>query len=329
MKTQIVYVLISSEKDFYLEQAWLSLYSLRLHNPDANVVVLTDDNTERSLTGKRAGLRKLATEIRVIRAPQEYTPVQRSRYIKTTVRKHIKGDFLFIDTDTIVTGKLDALDSLDFEIGAVAEFHVDLNHFPGLSGLHEVAAKLGWTYDESDRYNYNSGVIYAKDTDKAHEFYDMWFQCWQKSLSALGRHHDQPPFAMADHVLNHPVTPMSGIWNCQILEHGIFYLPDAKVVHYFGTSLSKSKDDYIYVFEGKDILLEVKENGEITPHIHQLLADAKRVCNPRTQVIAGYETDLINTHVYRVIKNLYKKHREMFRILNKTLIFFGSLKSKL
>lgn len=328
MKTKIVYVLVSNENDVYLEQAWLSLYSLRLHNPNTHVIVLMDDNTERSLVGNRAQFRSLPTEIQVVNTPQEYTPVQRSRYIKTTARKYVSGDFLFIDTDTIVTDKLDELDSLDFEIGAVAEFHVDLNHFPGLNGLHEVAAKLGWTYDKTDRYNYNSGAIYAKDTQKAHQFYDTWFQCWQKSLITLARHHDQPPFAMADHILHHPITPMSGIWNCQILEHGIYYLPDAKVVHYFGTSLSKDKDDYIYIFEGNDILLEVKNNG-ITPRIHQLLTDAKRVCNPRTQIVAGIETDLICTQLYRVIKNLYKRHPKVFNILNKIFIFTGNLKSKL
>lgn len=53
MKTKIVYVLVSDEKDLYLEQAWLSVYSLRLHNPTAYVVVLMDDNTERSLVGKQ------------------------------------------------------------------------------------------------------------------------------------------------------------------------------------------------------------------------------------------------------------------------------------
>lgn len=329
MKTKIVYVLVSSETDLYLEQAWLSLYSLRLHNPNAHVVILMDDYTEHSLRENRENFRKLPTEIQIVKTPREYTPVQRSRYIKTTARQHVKGDFLFIDTDTIITDRLDDLDTLDFEIGAVPEFHVDLHHFPGLNGLHKVATKLGWAYDESDRYNYNSGAIYAKDTEKAHLFYDTWFQCWQKSLITLGRHHDQPPFAMANHILSHPIVPMGGVWNCQILEHGLYYLPDAKIIHYFGTSLSKSKEDYIYAFEGNDILLEIKNSGKITPRIHQLIADAKRVCNPRTQIIAGAETDLIYTQVYRVIKNLYKKHHKIFEALNQTLIFIGKIKSKL
>ncbi len=329
MKTKIVYVLVSKENDIYLEQAWLSLYSLRLHNPTTHVVVLVDATTESSLVGKREKFKCLPTEIIVVDTPQEYTPVQRSRYIKTSARKYISGDFLFIDTDTIVTDKLDELDTLEIEIGAVPEFHVDLNHFPGVNGLYKVANKLGWKYDENDKYNFNSGAVYAKDTKKAHQFYDTWFQCWQKSIATLGRHHDQPPMAMADHILGHPISPISGIWNCQILEHGIFYLPNAKVIHYFGTSIPKSKDDYIYAFEDKNILLEIKMNGDITPRIHNLLINAKQLCNANTQIVAGAETDLLYTQTYHVIKNLYKNHRILFETLNKILIFLGKIKCRL
>lgn len=38
MKTKIIYVLVSNENDCYLEQALVSIYSLRLYNPDAKFV---------------------------------------------------------------------------------------------------------------------------------------------------------------------------------------------------------------------------------------------------------------------------------------------------
>ena len=147
----------------------------------------------------------------------------------------------------------------------------------------------------------------------------MWHECWLKSVTVLHRHHDQPPLAMANHFLNHPIVPLNGVWNCQILERGIFYLPDAKLVHYFATSRLKSKDDYIYVLEDSDIFREVKELGAISKRTHQLLADAKRVCNSRTQIVAGAEADLLYTHVYRVIKKLYRRYPGMFRLLNNML----------
>ena len=46
MKTQIVYTLISSEKDYFLEELWVSLYSLRQFHPKATVKVLVDESTK-------------------------------------------------------------------------------------------------------------------------------------------------------------------------------------------------------------------------------------------------------------------------------------------
>ena len=59
-----VYILISSGQDLYYEQLLVSLYSLRMHNPELNVVVLVDDVTERTLHGKRSKVRELANEIK-------------------------------------------------------------------------------------------------------------------------------------------------------------------------------------------------------------------------------------------------------------------------
>jgi len=64
MNTTIVYILTSSDKDIYIEQLWLSLYSLRLHNPEVRVVLLTDDSTEVSLVGDRAKIRQYLSEVK-------------------------------------------------------------------------------------------------------------------------------------------------------------------------------------------------------------------------------------------------------------------------
>lgn len=56
MKTKIIYVLVSNENDCYLEQALVSIYSLRLYNPDANLLLLVDEETSRTLEN---GIRKL------------------------------------------------------------------------------------------------------------------------------------------------------------------------------------------------------------------------------------------------------------------------------
>ena len=47
-----VYVLVSSPNDLYYEQALMSVYSLRRHMKDADVVFLVDDTTAASFFGK-------------------------------------------------------------------------------------------------------------------------------------------------------------------------------------------------------------------------------------------------------------------------------------
>lgn len=53
MKTKIVYVLASSQEDYFLEQCLISLKFLRKYNPEAYVVLVCDDTTESSLNGNR------------------------------------------------------------------------------------------------------------------------------------------------------------------------------------------------------------------------------------------------------------------------------------
>ena len=45
MKTQIVYVLVSSEKDVFLEELWASAWSLRQYEPYVTVNVVVDEPT--------------------------------------------------------------------------------------------------------------------------------------------------------------------------------------------------------------------------------------------------------------------------------------------
>ena len=56
--TKYLFVLTSSEKDFFCEQTLVAIASLRVHNPNAFVTLLTDDKTFNTLTGNRAALKE-------------------------------------------------------------------------------------------------------------------------------------------------------------------------------------------------------------------------------------------------------------------------------
>ena len=56
MKTKIVYVVVSDDADFYLEQTLVSVYSARLYNPNAEILLLVDSETNKTILGKREAI---------------------------------------------------------------------------------------------------------------------------------------------------------------------------------------------------------------------------------------------------------------------------------
>jgi hypothetical protein len=54
MKTKLVYVLTCAKEATYIEQALISIWSARYHNPDAHIVMLVNDKTNGLLVRKRA-----------------------------------------------------------------------------------------------------------------------------------------------------------------------------------------------------------------------------------------------------------------------------------
>ena len=168
MKTKIVYTLVSSPSDFYLEQALLSVYSLRIYNPQSIVELVVDQFTEKTIVDKREEIKKYITNLVKIDVPAEFNKVQRSRYLKNNLRKFIKGDYLYIDCDTVVCKPLDDIDNMSADVAMVADLNRDLL-LDDPNTIHK-CEKAGF-YNMKGKPYYNSGVIYAKDTPKAHMFF--------------------------------------------------------------------------------------------------------------------------------------------------------------
>ena len=117
MKTKAAYVLISQETDYYYERLRLSIYTLLAHNPDMEVVILTDGETQVRLKNPEFPEN---VNVFVVMIPDSLEQMQKSRYLKTRMCHWIKGPFVYLDTDTLICGKLDAFDSLNADIGMIA-----------------------------------------------------------------------------------------------------------------------------------------------------------------------------------------------------------------
>ena len=232
MKTKLVYVLTCAPEATYIEQALISIWSARYHNPDAHIVLLVDDLTNQLLVGKRAEVLEYITEKVVITFEDANTSMMyRSRWIKTQVRQFVKGDLLFIDCDTIINHSLDELDALQCEVGAVcesnlpiAEFCEDLRQL-----LYENAKILGWSPD-GEEYYFSSGVIYAKDGIAAREVFAKWHDYWLDS-TRKGVHIDQPSLAKANIECGHLIERIDDKWNCIMFTYPR-WAKNAYILHY-------------------------------------------------------------------------------------------------
>ena len=62
MKTKLLYVLVSSPEDNYLEMAHISITSAKYYMPDCHVVLLVDDQTDRLMDDDRRKILKNVDE---------------------------------------------------------------------------------------------------------------------------------------------------------------------------------------------------------------------------------------------------------------------------
>lgn len=223
MDTKLVYVLTCPEKGSYIEQALMSVWSARYHNPDAHIIFLTDDLTNRILTGIRGEITDYITEKIVVPFKDEsLSMMYRSRWIKTSVRELVSGDFLFIDCDTIVCKSLSEVDSFECEIGAVWESHLKVEDF--CDALKRKASddnqKIGVDLDAEKEY-FSSGVLFVRDTERTHQLYSFWHSFWLDSVQS-GLSIDQPSLAKANRESGHIIKRIPDTYNCILFTQNNF-----------------------------------------------------------------------------------------------------------
>lgn len=230
MKTKLVYVLTCSPEKNYIEQAVMATFSCRYHNPDAHIVLFVDDETNYLIENGRGIILNYVNEKIVVSFSDNSTMMYRSRWIKTSIRSLIEGDFLYIDCDTIVCKPLDMVDSLACEVGAVYESHLLVEDF--CDGLYEAASKanaqIGVDLSKEKEY-FSSGVLYVKDSSNAHQLYSFWHQSWLESIQ-LGLPIDQPSLAKANRESGHLIKKISDTFNCILFTQNSF-TRDAHILH--------------------------------------------------------------------------------------------------
>jgi len=310
-----VYVLASTANDTYYEQFLLSVASLRLYNPESEIIVLVDAKTNATLTDRRSGFKKYVPETKIISVPPEFTQKEASRWIKTSIRNHISGDFLFIDCDTIITGSFVHDFSPDIQIGAVLDTHVPLS----VHHLKDNFLRQKTLSGFNNKYNFtnyfNSGIIFCKDSPETRSFFDLWHELWKKS-NKNGVSADQPSFNQADCESHNIIAELSGEWNCQISHNGLPFLSSAKIIHYYATSLVSFEP--AYTLASPEVFASIKETGSLSSDILRLLENPKSAFTEKSRIIADTDAlDIIDSGYFSKLLWLRRSHEKMFFSLNK------------
>lgn len=313
MTTKAVYVVTSQGNDYYLEQFIISAYSLRLHNPNIPIFLVTDEDTQSLINHSRQEIHQYISELIAIKIPSHYNQMQKSRYIKTSLREYLEGDYLFIDTDTVITTSLKWIDDVKYDIGAVLDRHVPIQLHTGENGIRKKAALVDWNIPKDGKY-FNSGIMYVRDNDFTHRLYKEWHNVWNKTLLEKGISIDQPALAKANANMGYPIVEMDGTYNCQIVENGLKYLNDAKIIHYYASNIGKW--DCPYILRNDAVYETIKQFG-ITPEIEELVKSAKSAFNPKTIILAGNMCDAYCSTLNGIARRIYTKFPGFSQFLDK------------
>lgn len=301
MNTKIVYTLIASEKNLYLEELWVSLYSLRLYEPTATVIVLCDQPTK-DYIGSFPKLSGMITEVKAVEVPSDYNAKQRSRQLKTSFRKYVEGKILFLDTDTVVCKSLRELDNINCDICAVPEMHLPVTQmpFPPVGPAKEI-----FCFDlfKETQYYFNSGVLLVEDNPHTHEFFRRWNENWQYSCFKHGNSQDEPAFCKTDIDMGHIIRPLPDIYNAQVAM-SLKWFADAAIIHWW--HMSFIEDQSYSPYFGGQIYQEIKEAGDITPHVAEQIIHCKRTFVSPSMPVGPDQMSFLFSPAGKVFTRVYK-----------------------
>ena len=306
-----LYCLISRIDDLYYEQAFISISSLKIHNPNAFVCLFTDKDTIDSIKSRKADISKIADEIVVQHFEESIDSLNRSRILKTTMRNKISGDFLYIDCDTIICQNLSEIENINFDLGAVLDYHKSLpNHIL----MYQIIERRKLLLNDPDFYNssyyFNGGIIFARDTEFNNDFFKKWNENYLLGCK-INLPMDMPSLALTNYQLGSPIKELDGKWNVQVW-HGANYFQNAKIIHYYATILDHRKyEPYCTVLP-----LKVKKNGYLSEEDISLILNPLRFFGDATYIISGCDYLIFRSSIGGFIRNLYK-HQFLFKLFEK------------
>lgn len=282
---KILYVLVCSENDYYGEQALISMMSARHHMPNCVISLLLDKTTDQNIANSKLPIDEYISEKKVIELDESLSPTQKSRWLKTTMRELVKGDFLYVDVDTVFAAPID--ESLfTHDVMGVPDGNCLLKDHPLKWQIEDNLKKL--QFNNSLNCHINGGVLFLKDSSLAHSFASNWHKRWQESCSK-GIFIDQPALhqAFIDTRLEQHLLP--DFMNAQF-GRNINTLADGIILHYYSSWTNDSVYAPAFKFLQKEWLQQLRND----PYSEQVKIN---IYNPKkafdsNSIIMGHNFDL-------------------------------------
>lgn len=298
------YVISTDGQDLYIEQLYLSVRSLLLHNPSADVCVLCDDLSKSHIVSSRWSPCDMISELITVHLDPDLSTKVKSRLLKTSVREYMTGDFLYIDSDTVIVDILDFIEKIQ-SIGAVYNTHSEsLLKSPNLDAFSFYLNLINESITLHEQFN--GGVIFVRDTEQAYLFFKHWHNLYFSFYKQYGIDFDQLSLYLANCRMGGLIQPVNGIWNCQ-LRYGINYVRDAKILHFLTTtSLTGKHQAPIHILQDSHFYLKMRNELMSKDAIDDVLLHVMSEFTPLTRI----KTSEVNNNLN--ISELLKEYGKEF-----------------
>ena len=297
---KILYVLVSSESDFYYEQALISIMSAKHQMPNCSISLLTERETDNRLKSTRNLINEYLAEKVVIDLNPSFSPMQKSRWLKTSMRGLVKGDFLYVDVDTVFAGPIDE-SLLTDEIMGVPDGNYPLAEHPLKWSILEKLKIMG--YDDRLEYHINSGVLFFKDTPKAKIFAEKWHKLWMETCKK-GIFIDQIALHQTISIIKDTFQILPNTWNAQF-GRNINTLARGIILHYYSSWTQDTSYTPAYKFLQNNWLTYFRNNPKSKISL-EFIQNPKEAFDTSTLIMGRGYDQWHNSQLIQLLGTIHK-----------------------
>lgn len=296
---KILYVLVSSTTDYYYEQMLISMMSAKHQMPNCYISLLIDRESDGALKDSRSLINKYISEKKVIDLDKSLSAMQKSRWLKTSMRNLIEGDFLYVDVDTVFAEPIDE-NIFSSDVMGVPDANVPINEHPMKEFIIDNLKRI--QFKNSLDFHINSGVLYFKDSPEAHSFAECWHKRWEESCRK-GVFIDQPALHQAIIDTGEILTLLPDYMNAQF-GRNINTLASGVILHYYSSWANDSTYLPAYKFLQKDWLKEFR-NDPNSEKFQKDICNPKEAFDPNTFILGRHFNSFWNTRLIQYLMNLW------------------------